>query len=105
MSSALSECQNSEIPTCSLELAGNVIPSIQFKCKDGQPAVQSVMVHATDPESGITAPFKLVPGGGCADICHYQLGSSGLRVQDIEIGKSFVRIGLERFDPDPGLCG
>jgi hypothetical protein len=89
---------------CTFELSSDVIPSIQYKCINGAAEIQSVMVHATDPESGIRAPFKLEPGKGCHDICEYYLGGSGLRVKDIVLSKTSVRLGDSAFIPDEALC-
>lgn len=62
------------------------------------------MVHATDPVSGIRAPFKLEPGKGCHDICEYYLGGSGRRVKDLVLSKNSVRLGDSIFTPDDLLC-
>lgn len=91
-------------PTCHLELSSNVIPSIQYQCKNGRATVSSVMVHATDPESRIHAPFKLEPGNKCHDICHYHLGNSGLQVKDIRITDSTIQVGSTQYTPDPFMC-
>lgn len=62
------------------------------------------MVNARDPESRIVAPFKLTPGQGCGNICKYQLGGSGLTVQDIQATETHVQIGNDTFRPDRDLC-
>lgn len=91
--------------TCTLELTSDVIPSIQYQCgSDGQVALKSVMVHATDPESGVRAPFKLEPGKSCEDICNYHLGGSGFQVKDLVLHSDGVKLGNSVFKPDPFLC-
>lgn len=95
---------NNGAPTCVLELDSIAVPSIQYQCNSNQPSLSSVMVHATDPQSGITAPFKLEPGKSCQDICSYTLGTSGFTVGDITIKNNSVRIGNNSFTPDPFLC-
>jgi hypothetical protein len=62
------------------------------------------MVHATDPVSGIRAPFKLVPGETCNDICNYHLGGSGLKVKDIVLTSTTVKLGNSVFTADHFMC-
>ena len=109
MPSDPSECVGRQtsnlVPTCTVELTSDVVPSIQYQCQvSGTPKISSVMVHATDPESGIRAPFKLVPGKGCQDICHYKLGGSKYTVGDIKLTHTTIRIGATEFSPDQFLC-
>ncbi len=92
-------------PTCSLELTSDVIPSVQYQCNgNGIPVLSSVMVHATDPESGIRAPFKLEPGKGCHDICDYSVGGSGFQVRDIQFTGTTIKVGGSELTPDPFMC-
>ncbi len=91
--------------TCTLELTSDVIPSIQYQCdSNGQTTLKSVMVNVTDPVSGIRAPFKLVPGESCKDICNYHLGGSGFQVKDLVLHSDGVKLGNSVFNPDPLLC-
>lgn len=92
-------------PTCTLELKSDVIPSIQYQCGSGDHAtLKSVMVHATDPVSGIRAPFKLEPGKSFHDIGDYYLGGSGHKVKDLVLTSTSVQLGNSVFTPDRLLC-
>ena len=109
MPSAPSECAkptsaDTLAPTCNFELSSGAVPSILYQCTGGTAVLSSVMVNATDPETGITFPDKLQPGKGCNDICKFYLGDSGLTVGHISINESSIQIGDTDFTPDPFTC-
>lgn len=112
MTSNVSECALNPVgdndvslaPTCSVSLTTPAVPSVQYQCSsDGQAQIASVVVHATDPKSKITAPFKLAPNEGCGNICHFRLRGTGKKVSDLKVNTDAITIGNHRFTPD-SLC-
>ena len=96
---------NSVVPTCQIEFQNKSVPSLQYQCNEtNAPTIQSVMVHATDPESGVRAPFKLEPGKGCDLICEYTLGNTSIQVKDIKLTNHSVQIGSSLFTTDTNMC-